>query len=955
MSAAINMEVNGKMKSSKLKANYLSSYKTNAIKKRHGKVKKKLKYSVLFLSILSASGFSFAEDLTSTVLIDDGSNKNFSENTSIITSDIGIKLSGNMGSVTTTNNAVLTIEGEYGITAVHGNPQQTGNATVTLGETHIKSQNMGVYVSTASNDTYKTTISLGNNSTVESQKSALGISRNGHVNIGNNVSLSGKTSGATTAAVFAGYGATIDIKDDVKIFNTYIADNSIAVLAMGTLNSTSPNSHISIGDRATISALSTLSWGHAVRAGYVNNGQTQKVSGSIDIGDNAVISTKGLSSSALYSLYDESNITVGNEAHIITTGDKSIAVRSGGLSTPFTNLNGVNGGLISMGDGATIETSNNNAYGLSAQFDGSQIKIGRNANITTAGIDSHAVYAQDKGFISVGSGATITTADGTGYGVRADEGGRVELKGASIKSNNYAVYSGNDASIIGEGVFNILGNIYANVDGLVDLSFDDNSYFKGHVQLASDISSIVKFDMKNTAWNMTGSSKLSSLNMQDSQIHFAETNGTGERVYTDLTIGQLSGSGTFVMRTDIVGDGAGINSGDKLYITGTSAGDHILQILNNGSAQTDGTEVLTMVYTQDGVAQFTMNNKVELGGYLYDVRQNGNNWELYGALKPDPGPDPDPEPGPGPTDPDISTTADAGANFLNVGYLMNYAETQTLLQRMGDLRQYNEHGDFWLRGYAGKFDSFAGGKLSRFDMSYSGMQMGFDKRVSTELPLFIGLFMGQTTGSPDYRGGKGSTKSSHAGFYGAYMADSGFYLDAWVKYSQLKNSFNVKDSQNDTVNGNGKSSGLGLSLEMGQKFSLNGAAKNFYIEPQMQFAYTHQDAVSIGASNGLRVNLDSYQSVTGRASTLFGYDLFSGNNRVNVYLKTGIVREFDGDVDYRLNGSKEQHSFKGNWWNNGIGISAKLNQQHVLYIDLESSTGNKFDQRQINGGYRYSF
>jgi outer membrane autotransporter barrel domain len=57
----------------------------------------------------------------------------------------------------------------------------------------------------------------------------------------------------------------------------------------------------------------------------------------------------------------------------------------------------------------------------------------------------------------------------------------------------------------------------------------------------------------------------------------------------------------------------------------------------------------------------------------------------------------------------------------------------------------------------------------------------------------------------------------------------------------------------------------------------------------------------------------------------------------------------------KLNNHKESHSFKGNWWNNGVGINANINQKHTIYLDLESSPGNKFDLLQVNGGYRYSF
>ncbi|XNM80667.1 autotransporter outer membrane beta-barrel domain-containing protein [Escherichia coli] len=139
-------------------------------------------------------------------------------------------------------------------------------------------------------------------------------------------------------------------------------------------------------------------------------------------------------------------------------------------------------------------------------------------------------------------------------------------------------------------------------------------------------------------------------------------------------------------------------------------------------------------------------------GNLYDVRKNGTNWELYatGTL---PEPTPNPEPTPAPAQPPIvnpdptpepdptpkpTTTADAGGNYLNVGYLLNYVENRTLMQRMGDLR--NQSKDV-ISGCAvmGDADSFASGKLSGFDMGYSGIQFGGDKLLSDVMPLYVGL------------------------------------------------------------------------------------------------------------------------------------------------------------------------------------------------------------------------
>ena len=117
-----------------------------------------------------------------------------------------------------------------------------------------------------------------------------------------------------------------------------------------------------------------------------------------------------------------------------------------------------------------------------------------------------------------------------------------------------------------------------------------------------------------------------------------------------------------------------------------------------------------------------------------------------------------------------------------------------------------------------------------------------------------------------------------------------------------------------------------MSAEAGRKFSLNQTGNGFYIEPQAQLTYSHQDSTGIHASNGLKIDLGSYDSTIGRAGTLIGYETTTGDSQINVYLKTGFVREFQGNTDYKLNGSREAHSFKGNWWNNGLGISANISK-----------------------------
>ncbi len=83
------------------------------------------------------------------------------------------------------------------------------------------------------------------------------------------------------------------------------------------------------------------------------------------------------------------------------------------------------------------------------------------------------------------------------------------------------------------------------------------------------------------------------------------------------------------------------------------------------------------------------------------------------------------------------------------------------------------------------------------------------------------------------------------------------------------------------------------------------------------------------ASNGLNIHLNHYESLLGRASMILGYDITAGNSQLNMYVKTGAIREFSGDTDYLLNNSREKYSFKGNGWNNGVeSVHSITNSTH---------------------------
>ncbi|MEM6052260.1 autotransporter outer membrane beta-barrel domain-containing protein [Erwinia sp. P7711] len=808
-----------------------------------------------------------------------------------------------------------------------------------------------------------------------------------------------------TALHIDGYGSNADIGDDSSVQTSGTNSHGIQI---DTLTGDAADGAANLKANAlTINTLGSGSQGINIQA-----------NSTVDLGSNSTIITSGDTSDGIQSLGD----LTADHLTISTSGANSagLSVSENGVANigPGSVISSVQtGGIVAMGESATVNffgsaeernrVQSAQGYGVSAQSTGAVINLQNSDIAITNGVATNmGLWASDGGVIN-GDALTIT-GSGSSVGVYAGTDSQVNLTGdltidmgspAGIAMATQHDEGFAPSVISADGKMDITGSI-ESLGGLIDLSLAAGSIWSGSAVSDNVNGGHLNVNLTDSTWNVAQTSNVDDLQMSNSLVDLSAA--TDNDTYSTLTIARLSGSGDFSLRTDLVGDGVN-NTGDKVVVTESSAGDYGLTIQNRGSAVTTGDEVLTLVETPDGTATFRGNSDVELGGYVYTVNKQGTNWVLS-SPKPAEVPAPENTPAaPGdnagaapaspadnsaatptdntgftpadssgavlpaapangsttpPTEPDggrvITSTANAGANFLNIGYLMNYAETQTLLQRMGDVRQGKTDGNVWLRGMDGRFSGFASGKMSNFSMNYTGYQFGVDKRLSEELPVYLGLFMGVTEGSPHYKNGDGDTKSESFGLYSTWLNDAGYYLDGVVKINRLRNQFNVTDTQNNRVTGNGVSSGVSASLEAGKKFSFSDNAAGFYLEPQLQLTAGHQDGTSLRASNGLNIDLSSYKSLLGRASVLAGYEINQSDYKLNTYIKTGVMREYSGDAKYALNGSQERHSFQGNGWNNGIGVSARMSN-HTLFLEADMVDGERFNQRQVNAGYRFSF
>ncbi|MFD1260922.1 autotransporter outer membrane beta-barrel domain-containing protein [Entomomonas asaccharolytica] len=822
------------------------------------------------------------------------------------------------------------------------------------------------------------------------------------------------TQGSSTSVVGLQVGNKTTVVADnlnININNQYYA-TGIAVSAQsnvdlgkgGQINIQNNGRAIELKGGSTVTAD-----GITINSGIVKNewDAVAVEGGSLNLGNNSTININGVGN--------------GNSALYVTGSSGTASVTANQLTIASNNAYGVNvqnGGKVDVGSNSSITTTGNYNAGVWAVSNGAHFKADK-LTVETTGSLAHGLYAQNSGVIDVGAGSHVITqqaigvvgylgtvnfkgdvadrnsitthgqigaqaegngglvnlantditvnsggalamgmravnrgvingenislkmSEGSTLAVVAQNGGRVNLTGETnivAASNSQSAFYTQDANsnITLTGKANIKGNIAASGNGsLIDLNMDTGSVLTGTSLINTSTSAKVNLSMTGSTWNMIDNSAVTSLTLNNSTVNFTNSN------FTTLTTDSLQGNGLFNIHTDIVGQ-----TGDLIVVNGTASGNHRLNVVNNGSAATDGTETLTVVHTGSNQANFSLANKVELGAYEYGLRASPsatNNMELYSTgLR------------------SLTTTAQAASSFLNIGYLTNYIENQTLLQRLGDLRNNDaigvKTGGFWLKSFAGKLSSFSGNALAGFDMSYMGTQAGIDKQLDVANGnLVIGAMAGFSKTNPNYRGGDGDGKNYIAGLYATYFLDNGLYVDTVLKYNNMRNHFSVKDTAGTGIKGTGKTSGVSLSTEVGKRFWLGERNTGFYIEPQAQLSYGYQDGDTVHASNGLKVGLSHYNSTLGRVGGVIGYQA-QGENPINIYLKSGIVREMSGSATYKFNdGRKQGHSFRSSWFDNGVGVNISINKQHNIYAEFDYAKGNRFDKKQLDVGYRYSF
>lgn len=430
----------------------------------------------------------------------------------------------------------------------------------------------------------------------------------------------------------------------------------------------------------------------------------------------------------------------------------------------------------------------------------------------------------------------------------------------------------------------------------------------------------------------------------------------------DLTIGNLTTDGG-IFRMDVNAEAAdGRNGSDFVSIQDGSGTAYVQPVFKDKNDLSKITRENAVWFSDaaEGI-EFKPYLKVEEieKGFLYDYKpivdknvkdtdesNYGNNWYLVGIAAQN------------------TPTTETAIGAATVDYATATArlEIDSLNKRLGELRNYDtaEKGA-WVRFKGGEM---RGSDDTYFKNKYRFYQIGYDAKENTNEQedgrWHKGFAIHYTDGESSYLNGKGENDSRGISLYAGWEGNKGHYADYVLKYSHLHNDFTAYGIDG-TADGDFSNYAISASAEYGRK---NLMKHDWIFEPQAQLVYTYLSGADYITSNNISVDMDSTNSLIGRAGFRIGreYDQDIPEKRSKWYLKADILHEFCGDRNINmLSADGSQTLYKDinghdTWLVWGFGGDIALDKDSYFYCDFERSAGGDINTKwQANIGLRWEW
>lgn len=511
-------------------------------------------------------------------------------------------------------------------------------------------------------------------------------------------------------------------------------------------------------------------------------------------------------------------------------------------------------------------------------------------------------------------GSVIRGLEGPAIAIDAD-GGTTDL---AIR-NGSELISGNGTllNIKGTGLTNFVvdnstlnGNLVADTTSTLNVTLQRNAQLTGNI-----INSNTLAINSGASWTLADSNQVKSLAMRGGRVSF------GEGAYKTLTLGELSGRGTFDMRVNL-----DERQGDLLRVEGLATGNHGLRVKNTGVEVVDpDMQRLLLVDTDGGDAQFSLvGGRADLGVYSYELEQQGDDWFIVGSGR-----------GISPSTQSVLALFNAAPNIWN-------SELSTLRSRIGEVRGH-EQGGGWMRAYGSRFNASTGDGVD-YRNNQSGMTLGADAPLPVSVgQLSLGLMAGYSKNDLAIgQGTSGKIGSYYVGGYGTWLLDDGYYLDAVLKLNRFRNESKVAMSDGDRAKGNYQSTGLGGSLEFGRNIRFTDG---YFLEPYAQFSSVWIKGDSYGLDNGMQARNDQTQSVLAKVGASAGRSIILKDGAVvRPYVRLAAAQEFARDNEVKVNSTRFDNELSGSRAEVGAGVSVSLSERLQLHADFDYMKGRHVEQ-----------
>ncbi|MBP6117434.1 MAG: hypothetical protein KA498_12450, partial [Neisseriaceae bacterium] len=333
----------------------------------------------------------------------------------------------------------------------------------------------------------------------------------------------------------SGY-ATIDLGQ-----NSSISTTGMGIFMSGSANSSTLNA----------SGLTIRTTGDAAYGLNMNNGAKR-----VDLGTNSKITTTGQGATGVI-VFNGDLTAQGLE--VAVSGEQAVGMElfagkhdlsqsriittdGGGLAAQSSNRKKVEvtfkQGLIDAGG----------RYGVHARLANSTVNLDQAlVKVSRQGSDNYGLWALSGGTLNM-KDSEIEATNGAS-GMLAGTGSVINLSGKNqVKSDQIALWSrGAEAKIEAQGALIIAGDVVAENQGKVSMTVAD-AYFKGGLLQKDE--GTVHLKGERTIWDMTKSSTLTDLDLNQSQVNFPAV--TQAKQYATLEVATLAGAGLFNMHTGIV-------------------------------------------------------------------------------------------------------------------------------------------------------------------------------------------------------------------------------------------------------------------------------------------------------------------------------------------------------------------------------------------------------------------